>query len=106
MDAEHFNQAGEEIDNCYTLLKEGMKDLTKSLIPEPLHEKEIVLPLGIVSLLVKSLLKDTAAVIGSSDVSAIYDEYLGCLVSLPSDLHPTHSFKICHGLRLSLRDER
>ena len=81
--AEAYDTVHEELNSCYLLLSKGRKDLKESLFPGTLQDKEAVLPLGIVSLLAKAVLRDTRNLTGLPDICKTYDEYISTLVSHP-----------------------
>lgn len=77
---EDFSNASVEMDSCCHLLTKGHRELRQSLMKEPLHEREAVLPLGIMTLFVKRLLRDVT--FGAPDICSSYHEYLQVIVSI------------------------
>lgn len=66
--------AGRELRECFQLISEGRRELMRSLVPTSLQDREAVLPLGVLLLIVQKL---SADVTGSlPDVSSTYNEFL------------------------------
>ena len=78
--ANKFRAAEDHLLACRDCLLEGRKEMMRSLTSEPLHDKEAVLPLGILSKMIQNLLSERVHTSGSRNVGAIYLEYFHQLV--------------------------
>lgn len=79
--ASEFRRAGDHLFACRDCLLEGRKEMMRSLTSEPLHEKEAVLPLGILSKTIQSLLSPEFDTSGARNIGDIYSDYFRQLVS-------------------------
>ena len=73
--ANEFPTALDHIFACRDCLLESRKEMMRSLTSEPLHEKEVVLPLGILSKTIQNLLSpkfDTSAARNTGDIYSNY----------------------------------
>lgn len=76
--------AAKELRECSQLISEGRRVLMQSLVPTSLQDREAVLPLGVLLLIVQKLSADVTG--GLPDVSSTYNEFLIKLVSSNSFL--------------------
>ena len=76
--------AAVELRECFRLISEGRRELMQSLVPTSLQDREAVLPLGILLLIVQKISADVTG--GLPDVSSTYNEFLVKLVSSNSFL--------------------
>lgn len=67
------------LEQCNSLLDQGIAEIMASLSPSPLHEKTALQPRGVMALIIKRLIED---VVGDSpDVLSTYSSYIDELVS-------------------------
>lgn len=75
------NLAYKQLGRCRNLVVKAGKELLRNITNTSLQEQEAALPLGIMSLIVRKLLKDVT--LGQPDVCSTYYEYLKKLVGVP-----------------------
>lgn len=78
--ANEFRKAGSHLFACCDCLFDGRNEMMRSLTSEPLHDKEAVLPMGILSKAIQNLLSEGIHTSGSRNVGAIYLKYFRQLV--------------------------
>jgi hypothetical protein len=67
------------LEKCKELVERGRENLIRSVIKTPLRQKEAVMPLGVLSVIITRLLQDVTK--GQPDVMSSYWAYLKQLVS-------------------------
>ena len=77
-DQSHRYEVDEEFRACKSAVIRSKEEILWSLAPNPLQEREAVLPLGITSLVAKNLVNHGVA--GQPDITSTYLEYLNHLV--------------------------
>ena len=72
------NEAVQEFEAFRLAVIKGREEILQNLAPDPLEEKQAVLPLGVISIIIRNLVNN--GIPGQPDTTSTYLEYLDRLV--------------------------
>ena len=72
------DEASQEFEAFRLAVVTGKKEILRNLAPDPLEEKQVVLSLGVVSIIIRNLVNNGAP--GQPDTTSVYSKYLERLV--------------------------